>query len=78
MMYGTCFNWRLSKAASLTCRLGGKFVPVGSTHSQQPVAQVQVKALLSSNTTHHLGTKQTALYKLCFYQHFKYFVEITS
>lgn len=40
--------------AALTCRLGGELVPVGGAHSQQPVAQVQVEALLSSHTTHHL------------------------
>lgn len=38
----------------LTCRLGGELVPVGGAHSQQPVAQVQVEALLSSHSTHHL------------------------
>lgn len=44
----------LSKVLGLTCRLGSELVPVGSTHCQQPIAQVQVKALLSSYATHHL------------------------
>lgn len=38
----------------LTCGLGGELVPVGGAHGQQPVAQVQVEALLSSDATHHL------------------------
>lgn len=41
----------------LTCGLGGELVPVGSAHGQQPVAQVQVEALLSSDATHHLEGK---------------------
>lgn len=38
----------------LTCRLGRELVPVGSTHCQQPVAQIQVKPLLSGYAAHHL------------------------
>lgn len=54
MMYGPCICWHLSKVVGLTCRLGSELVPVGGAHSQQPVAQVQVKPLLSSYATHHL------------------------
>ena len=53
-----CICWELSKTVGLTCRFGSEFVPVGSTYSQQPVAQVQVKPLLSSDATHHLGKEQ--------------------
>lgn len=42
------------KVRVLTCGLGGELVPVGGAHGQQPVAQVQVEALLSSDATHHL------------------------
>lgn len=45
---------RPGKIESLTCRLGSELVPVGSAHGQQPVAQVQVKPLLSSDAAHHL------------------------
>lgn len=38
----------------LTCRFGRELVPVGSTHCQQPVAQIQVKPLLSGYAAHHL------------------------
>lgn len=46
-----------AKPAGLTCGLGSEFVPVSGAHSQQPVAQVQVKPLLSSHSTHHLHKK---------------------
>lgn len=64
---GSEWKWRVSMhvlasffstAAELTCRFGREFVPVGSAHSQQPVAQVQVKPLLSSDAAHHLGEEK--------------------
>lgn len=56
MMYEHASRRPLATASRgvLTCRLGSEFVPVGGAHGQQPVAQVQVEALLSSHTAHHL------------------------
>lgn len=56
---------RSSQMVSLTCRLGSELVPVGGAHGQQPVAQVQVKPLLSSDATHHLEEERRTLVRLC-------------
>lgn len=67
MMYEHASAGILVKWWCLTCGLRSEFVPVGGTHSQQPVAQVQVKALLSGDATHHLEEEaMDREYSCCF------------
>lgn len=48
----------VEKTPVLTCWFWSELVPVGSAHRQEPVAQVQVVALLRCYAAHHLNIRE--------------------
>lgn len=61
-------NETKKKNSGITCWFWSELVPIGRTHGQEPIAQVQVEALLRCYATHHLNTTTELRVKLWRFQ----------